>query len=248
MKWSVRSGRGWSGVALVAVFLAGVGFASVVLAQVPGSGSSLPVEEGAIAVEDLFEKPLELEVLKPAPIFLQLDARRQIGTLLADQKVTLVAVSDRAYRVRGKAQHGPVVGWVGTAFLKEPQPDFYARMKEFAARQEAVQELIENREVALGMTVDEAIASLGRPDERTSKVDANITKESLSYVTYSREPRTIQRRDVYGRIFFSIVYVKVETGRRTVHFEDGVLTSIEESEKRPDVGRLKIVPAPIIIF
>ena len=66
-----------------------------------------------------------------------------------------VAISDRAYRVRGRATHGDVSGWVGTTFLKAPSDDFDETMRQVYERQQAVEELIANHEVALGMTYDQ---------------------------------------------------------------------------------------------
>ncbi len=210
--------------------------------------SSLSRETGAVYLDDLFDKPIRLEVLKPAPIFSDLSGRRSLGTLLAGQTVTLDAISKRAYRVRGRAKQGGVVGWVGPAFLKAPTDDFHASITKLYERQREVEELIAKREVALGMTVAETVASLGKPQEQESSSDADGIRESLAWIIYKRVPQTSLRRDVYGRLFRTTIYVKVETGRRTVHFEDGIAARIDEKERDPRAGRVRIVPSPIILF
>ena len=208
--------------------------------------SSLSREPGAVYVEDLFDKPVRLALQKDAPIFYQLDGKRRLGTLAAGQDVKLVAISDRAYRVRGRAAQGEVSGWIGTAFVKDPSPDFRDNMKKLHERQQLVEKLIDAKEVALGMTPDEVVASLGAPDERSSKVDANTMTESYAYLTYNKVPQVTPRRDAYGRIYNAVTYVKVETGRRTINFTDGVVSSLEENEKASNKSTAKIVVPPIV--
>ena len=195
--------------------------------------SSLSKEPGAVYVEDLFDQPVQLQLEKSAPIFYQLDGKRRLGTLAAGQKVKLVAITDKAYRVRGRAAQGEVSGWIGTTFVKDPSPDFRDNMKKLHQRQQLVEKLIDAKEVALGMTTDEVVASLGVPHERSSKTDANSMTEAYAYLTYSKVPQVTPRRDAYGRLYNAVTYVKVETGRRTINFTDGIVSSLEETEKIP---------------
>ncbi len=211
--------------------------------------SNLSREPGAIYVEDLFERPLKLKVKKSAPIYYQLSAQRLAGTLLDNQAVQLVALSDKnAFRVRGRATHGGVSGWVGKDFLEEPSPGFFEGLEKLYARQRLVEDLVAKKEVALGMTPEEVVASIGQPDERSSRVDAQGSEQSFSYITYDRVPQIVPRQDAYGRVYNATVYVKIETGRRAVHFKDGVVSAMEQTEQRPVNRGPKIVPPPIVIF
>ena len=70
--------------------------------------------------------------------------------------------------------------------------------------------------------------------------------ESYAYLTYNKVPQVTPRRDAYGRIYNAVTYVKVETGRRTINFTDGVVSSLEENEKTPNKSTAKIVVPPIV--
>ncbi|CAN5157960.1 hypothetical protein BH23VER1_BH23VER1_20150 [soil metagenome] len=211
--------------------------------------SKLSREPGAVYVEDLFDRPLRLRVKKPAPIYYQLNAQRLAGTLVSDQAVQVVALSDKkAFRVRGRATHGGVSGWVGRDFFEEPEPGFFDGLEKLYERQRLVEDLVARKEVALGMTPEEVIAAIGKPDERSSRVDGQGSEQSFSYITYDRVPQIVPRQDAYGRVFNTTVYIKVETGRRSVHFTDGVVSALELNEQRVQPRGLTIVPPPVVVF
>ncbi len=214
-----------------------------------GKDSNLTREEGALYLEDFLEKPLTLKVLKPAKTYSSLKGEFYLGTLRRDQEVTVLAISDRAYRVRGKAQQGDVAGWAGVSFFTKLEPEFVANLELAAKRHKLVAELIANKQVALGMTADEVSQALGKPTKRSSKVDSNGKVDTLEYITYDRVPQTRYVRGLYGQLVRQTYYVKVETGKVTVELKDGIVASVAESD---DEGRghgtIKIIPAPIYLF
>ena len=210
--------------------------------------SKLIQEEGALYVESLLEKPIKLKVLKAANAYSTLKGERYLGTLKPGQEVTLLAISDRAYRVRGKAQQGDIAGWAGPTFFKKLDPEFVSNLKKAAERKALVDELIANKEVALGMTGEEVLASLGKPTKRASELNAEGTTETFDYITYERVPQTSYVRNGFGQVVKKTTYVKVETERLTVKLQDDIVASISESEtneSRRDLGLT--IPVPILI-
>ena len=74
--------------------------------------SKLLQEEGAVYLEGLVKKQIKGRLTEPAPCYSNLNGGRWLGNLLPNQEVVLLAVSEKAFRVRGRAQQGNVAGWV----------------------------------------------------------------------------------------------------------------------------------------
>jgi outer membrane protein assembly factor BamE (lipoprotein component of BamABCDE complex) len=218
------------------------------LSAEPAKKSSLTREKGAIYVEDFTTEPLKLRVKAPAPVYSSLQGQRSLGVLVPDQLATLVAFSDKACRVRSRAAHGDVVGWVGINYLESKDPEFFDRLKKIADRQKQVQQLIDRKEIAIGMTTDEVLQALGKPDAESSRFDSNSEAQTFQYITYDRVPQKNFVRDRFGRLYETITYIKVETGRFTVNFADGAVSSIESTKGKPNFGNAKIVVPPINIY
>jgi hypothetical protein len=218
---------------------------AIALPAAPAPSSSLTREKGAVYVEELTEQPIQLKLRESARIYSDLNAQRSIGVLVPGQTVPLVAFTEKACRVRARATHGDVVGWVGMKFLEAKDPTLFAKLKQAADRQIQVQALIDKREVAIGMTPDEVLKSLGRPDEESSDVQKNSSSESFSYITYDRIPQRNLVRGRDGRLYQNVTYIKVETGRLTVTFENGLVSGIQTSKGRPNWNNTRIVVPPI---
>lgn len=254
MKRYPLSGPRW---ALLSAFLfLGLASAEAQLRPVPvrkskadRERSSLVQEEGAVYLEGLIKKEIKARVTQPAPVYANLSGDRWLGNLLPKQEVVLLAISEKAYRVRGQAQQGQVAGWIGKAMVEGVNPDLVANLTKLHERQLLVDDLIENQQVALGLTVEEVIASLGESDRRNSKVDKEGRSDTLEYIKYQKVPQTQTSIDPYGRPFQSVTYVLVESGKATIGFEKGVVASIEESEGvNLQSGAVRFVPPPIILY
>ena len=191
--------------------------------------AGLAREKGATYIEGFFPSPIRLTLAKSAPIFSTLAGKRSLGTLAAGQKLEVVAVSDRALRVRGTDQGRGVSGWIGRGFVAEPRPNFFADLTRAGARAEAVADLVNARVPATGMTANELYAALGRPHEHTTSIANGITQDTVHYVRTRRVPRSIIRRDAYGHLFESIVYVTTEIDRTTIVLDNGIVTLIQAS-------------------
>jgi hypothetical protein len=206
-------------------------------------------EPGAIYMEDILPKPVRLSVLAESAIYYQGDMQRVLGAMAPNTPVLLVAMSDTAYKVRGRARHGDVSGWMRMQDLKSPDPKLAEKLKAFFDRQKKVDELVANKQVALGMTTAEVELSLGSPTRRSTKITAAGRDEVLEYSIYDKVPQTTTGRDGFGNLVQSVIYVKVEVGRLTLAFQNGAVSEINETMGTPlNGGGVKIVPAPINVF
>lgn len=210
--------------------------------------SLLDREPDVIHLAEHVKKPIELRVIKEATVFSDKNGKNKLGTLAADQVVVLEAMTEKAYKVRGKgAKHG-IAGWVGPHAFASKDPDFVANLKKLHARQIQVQALIDERQVAIGMTMEEAAkARPEKPTKTTVKQTGKgrtgrwefIEYEQVSHYNYVRDP-------ISGQVFKQLSYVSDEEKNKTViEFENDVVTSLEESERKSGGGVTIVVP-PVV--
>ncbi len=215
----------------------------------PAPSGAVVREEGAIYLEDLLPKPVRLATISDAPIHYKIDLARYLGTLKKGQIVEIQAVSDTAYRVRGKAEQGQVAGWIDPKFLNPLPKDFLENVRQNAARREEVAALIAKNEVAVNMTPEEVVKALGKPSKKNSLLDAKGRAETWEFVKYERVPREIVvGRDVDGRLLKSIIYEKVPSGKLAITFANNLVASLEQTEGTLDrAAQVKILPAPFVV-
>lgn len=206
-------------------------------------------EPGAMYVEDILPKPVRLSVLAESVIYYQGDMQRVLGAMAPGTLVQLVAMTDTAYKVRGRARHGDVAGWMRIDDLKSPDPKLAEKLKAFYERQVKVDELIARKQVALGMTSQEVELSLGRPTRRSTRITAAGRDEVLEYSIYERVPQTTTGRDALGNLVQTTIYVKVEVGRLTLGFQNGAVNEINETMGNPlGPAGVQSVPLPVTVF
>lgn len=211
--------------------------------------SRLPREKGAVYLEGMVREEIVVRIAKPAAVYASLSGERWLGNLVPERNGVLLAVSDRAYRVRAQAQQGQVAGWVAKSAVEGITPEFEEALARYHERHEMVRELIREKQIALGMTVAEVVESIGPPDQRSSKVTSAGRSDLLEFVSYQRVPQTVMSYDFYGRPVPTTRYVEVESGRLTVEFINDAVVSIEESEGLNFArgGVLPAVPAPVYL-
>jgi hypothetical protein len=219
-----------------------------VVTSSPRNKSSLQsLDPGTFSVEGMTPKPIVLKVQLEAPIYPSSKFQGALGSFAPGTLVTLVAMSDTAYRVRGRARHGDVAGWVRQADMLSADPNLAANLKKLYERTKKVEELIQNHQVALGMTSQEVQASLGRPSRTSAKVNANGKEEKLEFSIYDKVPQTTTTTNAFGQLVQTVIYVKVEVGTLGVSFKDGVVSEIEETKGNPlGGGGVQIVPPPFV--
>lgn len=209
--------------------------------------SSLNVEPGTMSLEGIQGLTVRLTVAQQAPIYYTSVMDRALGTMAAGTPVTIVAMSDTAYRVRGRAMHGDTAGWMRIEDIKSPDPDLPKKLKAIFDRHQQVAALIANNQVAIGMTAAEVQESLGKPTRKSSRITAAGRQDMMEYSVYEKVPQIMTGRDQFGQLVQSVVYVKTEVGRLSIGFKDGYVEAIEETKGEPlGGGGVKIVPPPII--
>lgn len=211
--------------------------------------SNLKREPGAIYLEDFSEDKVELLAIKQEPIYVSPQRKRAIGQLRKGKKVTLIAMTNKQYLIRGMALHGQVKGWIFPNALQGLNKDFSDKLHALYERKKVVDELIKNKQIALGMNTGEVVESMGKPSRKNSKLDRGGRLDTYEYSTFERVAQYRFRRDSQGNLFRQKYYVKMETGKLSVTFKNDIVESIEETEGNPlGGGDLKIVPIPIELF
>lgn len=227
-------------------------------------------EPGAIYLSDFSLPVIKLTLREAAPCFFHLDGQRYAGTLRFPQVVTLDAVAPNGMlRIRGNAQQGGVAAWVEPHFFEGMPANFIENLRLAETRRQQVEKLIENNEVAIGMTLNEVTQSLGKPQKRSSRTEREGSTQTLEYIRYELIPQTIftpayastitgYRPQPGGRLETvtmrnsagfgaSTIFVKVPVGTTIVHFSQGIVESIEKSEGTLVGARSSIVVPPINI-
>jgi hypothetical protein len=136
---------------------------------------------------------------------------------------------------------------VRMADVLSPDPNLLPNLKKMHERQSQVEALITEHQIALGMTSEEVIASMGKPSRKTSKLSAAGKDEKFEYIVYERIPQYNTSFDAFGRPIQTVTYLKVETGSLSVNFKNSIVDTIEETKGNPlGSGGVKIVPGPMI--
>ena len=214
----------------------------------PRAGSALPRETGAIYLEDLGIKPVKLAVIGEAAVHSQITNGNYLGVLRKGTVAEVLAISDTAIRVRGTAQQGGVAGWVPATGLTPLKADFIESVKKNAQRKADVDALIAKGEVALNMTHEEVTGALGKPQKKSSKLDAKGRQEVWEFIRYTRVPQEAPGVDPQGRPVINIIYVKVAAGKLAVTFENNLVAALEQTEGTTEVvPPIRLVPAPVLL-
>jgi hypothetical protein len=210
--------------------------------------SLLNSEPGVIYLADVLEVPIKLKVIKEAAVFSDKDGKIRLGFLKADQTVELEGMTEKAYRVRGQGRtNNGIVGWVGPHAFSHPQADFVAKLKQLYERQIAVDKIIEDKGIAIGMTLVEVDKSRGKPTKTSVRRTAKGEAGSWEYIDYEEIKHYVTRIDpVSGQSFRQLSHItREETGKTVVEFEDGLVTALQEDENNGP-GNVRIIIPPLV--
>ena len=220
---------------------------SLTFADLREKSSLLNSDPDVVYTEEFTDKKIELLVLKPATVYATKKGGRKLGVLKVDTKVTLIGLTGKAYKIRGTATHGGVSGWVSPKALGSKDRDFVENFKKVYERQKVVRDLIARHEVAIGMSVEEVSASLGKPTK--TKVRQTIKGKTgvWEFIQYEAQDHYQPVRDpLTGRVFRQYSHpTKEELGKIVLEFEGEVVTAIEETENN-EGGKVKIVAPPLV--
>lgn len=213
-----------------------------------GKKSLLDNDPDVVYVDEFTDKKIELLVVKPGIVYSNKNGGSKRGVLKVDTKVTLLGMTKKAYKVRGEARSGGVSGWVSPKALGSKDKEFVANFKKVYERQKAVRELIAKHEVAIGMTIDEVAASVGKPTKTKVRQTAKGKTGKWEFIKYEEEDHYQYVRDPFtGRVFRQFSHTtKEEVGKLVVEFENEVVTAIEESENQGG-GKVRIITPPLVL-
>jgi len=213
----------------------------------PERKSLLDSDPDVVYLEQTLKKPIELKVIKEAPVFSDKEGQHKLGTLKADQNVQLEAITEKIYRVRGQGTRDGIAGWVAPWAFSSTDPDFVANLKLLYQRQIQVQALVAAKNVAVGMTLDEVSLAKGKPTKTSVRKTGTgqsgrwefIDYEEIKHYTTVVDPQT-------GKAYRQLAYVTQEEKSKTsVEFENDVVTAVEESEDHKG-GNVRIVVPPLV--
>jgi hypothetical protein len=208
--------------------------------------SLLDSDPNVVYLDRTMKKPIELKVIKEAPVFSDKEGRNRLGTLRADQTVRLEAITDKIYRVRGQGTRNGISGWVAPWAFSSTDPDFVANLKLLYERQIQVQNLIATNQVAVGMTLDEVSLSRGKPTKTSLRKTATGQSGTWEFIDYEDVKNYTTEIDGYGNAFRRLASItRVERGKTVVEFENDVVSAVVESEDRGG-GNVKIIVPPLI--
>lgn len=211
--------------------------------------SLLDSEPGVVYLEQASVKPLELKVIREAPVFSDKEGKHQLGTLAANQIARIEAITDKVYRVRGMGTRGGIAGWVAPWAFSPNDPEFAAKLKQFYDRQIQVQELIAANQIACGMTMEEISRVLGKPTKTSSRKTETGETALWEYVRYEEVKHYITRVDpTTGTPYRQLSHItQEEKSRINVDFENQIATAIEESKDHSKKSPRIILP-PLIAW
>jgi hypothetical protein len=204
-------------------------------------------EPGAIYLSDFDAPPMRLKVLGPAPAYFDFNGARYVGALRVPQSVEVQAISDRAYRVKGIAQQGQILGWVDPKYLEPIPAEVLATLRKSEERRQTVEALIAKNEVAIGMTPAEVSRSIGKPQKTTRRSSKDSAEQVWEYVKYATIPQQTNVVGPNGAVTIATTYVQTPVGRLTVKFKDNVVESLDQSEGTILTGNTTTIIAPPIV-
>lgn len=210
--------------------------------------SLLDQDPDVVYFEEESKKPIMLGVIKEAPVYSDKEGKVKLGYLKADQTVRLEAMTDRAYKVRGKGTSDGISGWVPPWAFSSKDPKFVENLKLLYARNLQVQKLIDAHQVAVGLTMEEVTKSLGTPTKTTMRKTGEGQSGRWEFIDYEEVKNYANVRDpVTGQIFRQwISTTQIEKGKTAVEFENGMVSAVEESEDRQKSNNTRIIVPPLV--
>lgn len=217
-------------------------------AEIKPRKSLLNSDPSVIYLVEILAEPIKLKVIKEAPVFSDKEGKHRLGFLKANQTVDLEGMTEKAYRVRGMGRtNNGIAGWVAPWAFSHPQEDFVAKLKQLYERQIAVNSIIAEEGVAIGMTLIEVEKSRGKPTKTSVRRTAKGETGSWEYIEFDEVKHYITRIDpISGQAYRQLSHVtREETGKTSVEFEDGLVTAIQEMEDK-GAGNIRIIVPPLV--
>lgn len=235
--------------ALAAVVALTAGLSSPVQAEIRPSErkSLLDSEPDVVYTEEFTDKDIELLAIASGTVYATKKGGRKLGVLKLNSKAKLIGFTDKAYKIQGEATHSTISGWVSPKALASKDKDFVDNLKKVYERQLEVRELIANHEVAIGMSMDEVAAAMGKPTKTKVRRTAKGNTGSWEYIEFEEVDHYRTVRDPStGALYRQKTHTtREELNKLVVEFENDVVTALEETENN-DAAAVKIVVPPLV--
>ena len=209
--------------------------------------SLLDSDPRVVYLTDMPDKQIVLTIVKDAPVYSDVDGKVKLGVIKADQKVKIEAITDKAYKVRGKGTIDGISGWVGPWAFSSNDPKFVENLKKFYTRQIEINALIAAKEVALGMTTEEVSQSLGKPTKSSLRETPEGKSGKWEFIESEEQKNYTTVRNPYtGEMYRQLVSVtQIEKSRKVVEFTNGIVSALED-QKNERSENIRIVVPPVV--
>ena len=213
----------------------------------PVRKSLLDNDPRVVYLTEMPDKQIELMIIKEAPVYMDPDGKTKVGTIVANQKLKIEAITDKAYKVRGKGTRDGISGWVGPWAFASKDPQFVENLKKFYHRQMEVNKVIAEKQVCLGMTTEEVAQSLGRPTKTSARQSPAGQSSKWEFIEMDEQKNyATARNQQTGELYRQLVSVtQIEKSKRVIEFTNGIVSAIEDSEQR-DGANVRIIVPPVI--
>lgn len=207
-------------------------------------------EPGFIYLADFGQKSLRVPLKNgPADAYFDTQLSRYAGTLIYPQAVEVLGFGDQLYRIRGRAQQGQILAYLPPAALEPVDPELLANLRKADERRKIVEALIAKNEVALGMTPEEVRRSLGKPQKKTQTANADGVALVWEFVTYALIPQYTTAIGPNGFPVQTTTFIKTPKGKMDVHFKNGVVSELKQSEGTILTGaETTVVVPPVFVY
>lgn len=221
--------------------------AAILPTQADPKKSLLNADPDVIYLNEHVDRKIHLLSVKSTTAYATKKGQRRLGSYPANTKLELVAITDKAYRVKGQASHAGVTGWVNPQLLASKDKNFIANLKKFYERQIVVKELIANHDIAIGMTLEEVTKSMGKPTETEVKQTRKGESGKWDYVVQEEHKHYRTVIDPYTRnAYRQLSHITTEEKSRiTIEFEDNTVTSVTRKLNNGP-GKVRVIPSPIV--
>lgn len=210
--------------------------------------SLIDSEPDVVYTEEFTDKKIELLAVASGTVYATKKGGRKLGVLKLNSKAKLIGFTEKAYKIQGQATHAQISGWVSPKALASKDKDFVENLKMVYERQLEVRALIAEHEVAIGMSMDEVAAAMGKPTKTKTRRTAKGQSGSWEFIEFEEVDHFQTVRDPYsGNIFRQRTHTtQEELNKLVVEFESDVVTAIEETENN-EGGVVKIVVPPLVL-
>ena len=190
-------------------------------------------EDGVLYFDGNLPNKVTLTFRVSTTVYTQRDFQTALAAFYPGDQVELIGMSHEGFLVKGTYRNNTVTGWIHPEDLPSGvDPALFAEAQKNQEHRDSV--AVANKTVIEGMTPDEVKQSIGRPDEVSSRSDANGTTFTWVYTTYREDPQYSYALNAFGQMTLQTYYVQVPIGKKTINFVNGVVTSVAEHKTDPN--------------